>query len=130
MRRKSKLNWLCNSKTQAGDGGGCPRTPGSEVRGRTVRRGLQASKITLKALQQKKENKMAKKEVERFLINGGEDKVFRLKYDEMEPKPAFIAEANKDGFDFTEDEFDAVLRESGDSYESYGNPRKRSIWWM
>lgn len=73
---------------------------------------------------------MSKKAVEEFLIKGGEDKVFKLKYDELEPKSAFIAEANKEGFDFTEEEFDAVLRESGDSYESYGNPRKRSIWWV
>ena len=73
---------------------------------------------------------MAKEEVERFLITGGEDKVLRLKYDELEPKSAFIAEANKDGFDFTEEEFDNMLRSSGDSYESYGNPRKRGIWWV
>ncbi len=72
---------------------------------------------------------MSKKEVERFLIAGGEDQVLKLKFDELEPKSAFIAEANKDGFDFTEEEFDQVLRESGDSYESYGNPRKRGIWW-
>jgi len=73
---------------------------------------------------------MAKKEVERLLIAGGEDKVLRLKYDTLEPKPAFVAEANKEGFDFTEEELDAVLRESGDSFESYGNPRKRGIWWF
>ena len=73
---------------------------------------------------------MSKKEVERFLIKGGEDKVFRLKYDELEPKKAFIAEANKEGFDFTEEEFDEMLRASGDSYESFGNPRKRGIWWV
>lgn len=73
---------------------------------------------------------MASKEVERFLIKGGEDKVFRLKFDEMEPKSAFIEEANKEGFDFTEEEFDQMLISSGDSYESFGNPRKRGIWWM
>lgn len=73
---------------------------------------------------------MAKKEVERFLIAGGEDKVLRLKYDTLEPKPAFVAEANKEGFDFTEEELDAVLRESGDDFASFGNPRKRGIWWF
>lgn len=72
---------------------------------------------------------MSKKAVEDFLIKGGEDKVFRLKYDELEPKTAFIEEANKDGFDFTEEEFDDMLKSSGDSYESFGNPRKRGIWW-
>jgi hypothetical protein len=72
---------------------------------------------------------MAKKEVERLLIAGGEDKVLRLKYDEIETKPDFVAEANKEGFDFTIEELDAVLRESGDSFESFGNPRKRGIWW-
>jgi hypothetical protein len=73
---------------------------------------------------------MAKKEVERFLIKGGSDKAFKLKYDELEPKPAFVAEANKDGFDFTIEELDQVLRESGDTYDSFGNPRKRGIWWV
>lgn len=73
---------------------------------------------------------MAIKELERFLIAGGEDKVMRLKYDVLEPKSAFIAEANKEGFDFTEKEFDQALRESGDSFESFGNPRKRGIWWV
>lgn len=72
---------------------------------------------------------MAKKEVERLLIAGGKDKVLRLKYDEVGTKEAFVAEANKDGFDFTLEELDDVLRESGDSFESYGNPRKRGIWW-
>lgn len=72
---------------------------------------------------------MPKADVERFLIKGGEDKAFKLKYDELEPKSAFIAEANKEGFDFTEEEFDGMLRASGDSYESFGNPRKRGIWW-
>lgn len=72
---------------------------------------------------------MPKKEAERLLIAGGKDKVLRLKYDEIETKPLFVAEANKDGFDFTIEELDLVLRESGDSFESFGNPRKRGIWW-
>lgn len=73
---------------------------------------------------------MATKEVERFLIAGGADKVLRLKYDTLEPKPAFVVEANKEGFDFTEAELDQVLRESGDDFASFGNPRKRGIWWF
>ena len=73
---------------------------------------------------------MAKKEVERLLIAGGEDKTLRLKYDTLEPKAAFVAEANTEGFDFTEQELDDVLRESGDDFASFGNPRKRGIWWF
>ena len=73
---------------------------------------------------------MAKKEVERFLIAGGESYDFRLKYDTLEPKSAFVEEANKEGFNFSEAELDAVLKESGDDFASYGNPRKRGIWWF
>lgn len=72
---------------------------------------------------------MSKKEAERFLIAGGEDKALRARYDQLEPKEAFVAEANREGFDYTLEEFDDVLRESGDSFESFGNPRKRGIWW-
>ncbi|WP_372808725.1 Nif11-like leader peptide family natural product precursor [Pontiella sp.] len=72
---------------------------------------------------------MAKKEVERLLIAGGESYDVRLKYDTLEPKSAFVAEANKEGYDFTEAELDEVLRESGDDFASFGNPRKRGIWW-
>ena len=72
---------------------------------------------------------MAKKEAERLLIDGGDSRDLRLKYDTLEPKSAFVAEANKDGYDFTEAEFDEVLRESGDDFASFGNPRKRAIWW-
>jgi hypothetical protein len=73
---------------------------------------------------------MAKADVERLLIAGGEDKVLRLKYDEIETKDEFVTTANAEGYDFTTEELDAVLRESGDSFESFGNPRKRGIWWM
>ena len=73
---------------------------------------------------------MAKKEVERLLIAGGEDKTLRLKYDTLEPKSAFVEEANKEGFDFSMDELEDVLRESGDDFASFGNPRKRGIWWF
>ncbi len=70
-----------------------------------------------------------KQEAERLLIAGGADKALRLKYDEIVTKELFVSCANKDGFDFTIDELDAVLRESGDAFESFGNPRKRGIWW-
>ncbi|NNJ71198.1 MAG: Nif11 family protein [Kiritimatiellales bacterium] len=73
---------------------------------------------------------MSKKEAERFLIAGGDDRGLRARYDQLEPKETFVEEANKEGFAFSMDEFDDVLRESGDSFESFGNPRKRGIWWM
>lgn len=73
---------------------------------------------------------MSKKEVERLLIAGGEDKVLRLKYNTIETMPDFVLAAVNDGFDFTEADLKEVLRESGDSFDSYGNPRKRSIWWF
>jgi len=73
---------------------------------------------------------MAKKEAERVLIQGGENKDFRLKYNLIESMQNFLIAAKDDGFDFNEDELMAVLRESGDTFESYGNPRKRDIWWF
>ena len=73
---------------------------------------------------------MAKKDVERLLIAGGEDKILRLQYDEIETKEEFVTTANAAGYIFTPEELDAVLCESGDSFESFGNPRKRGIWWM
>jgi hypothetical protein len=36
----------------------------------------------------------------------------------------------EDGYTFTVAELDAVLKESGDSFEKFGNPAKRSIWWV
>lgn len=73
---------------------------------------------------------MSKKEVERFLIAGGEDKVLRLKYDNLGAMPKFVAAAVEDGFDFNEDDLKAVLLESSDSFETSGNPPKRDIWWF
>jgi hypothetical protein len=73
---------------------------------------------------------MSKKEVERFLIAGGEDKVLRLKYDKIGAMSKFVAAAIEDGFDFSEDDLKLVLRESGDSFETSGNPPKRDIWWF
>ena len=72
---------------------------------------------------------MSKKEVERFLIAGGEDKNMRPKYNAIEAMSNFVAAANEEGYDFTEEDLMAVLQENGDTFESYGNPRMRDIWW-
>ncbi|MCE1174075.1 MAG: Nif11-like leader peptide family natural product precursor [Propionibacteriales bacterium] len=72
---------------------------------------------------------MTRAEVERFLIAGGEDKVFRTKYNLIEGMDDFVGAATADGYDFTADELLAVLKEAGDVFESSGNPRSRTIWW-
>jgi len=72
---------------------------------------------------------VSKKDVETFLITGGSDNSFRLKYDTIENMDVFVSMANEDGYEFTVDEFKAVLNSSGDSFESFGNPRKKGIWW-
>ncbi len=72
---------------------------------------------------------MSKKEVERLLIAGGENKSIKGKYNAIATKEAFVATANEDGYDFTIAELDEVLKESGDDFTSYGNPPARSIWW-
>ncbi len=73
---------------------------------------------------------MSKKEVERLLIAGGENKEVRLKYNAIEAMSKFVETAVADGYDFTEEELTQVLRENGDSFESSGNPRARDIWWF
>lgn len=78
----------------------------------------------------KKEKMMSKKNVEELLIAGGADENLRGKYDVLKTKEEFIALAKTDGFEFTVEDLDAVLRESGDSFESFGNPPKRMIWWQ
>ncbi len=72
---------------------------------------------------------MAKKNVENLLIAGGENEEVRMKYDVLKTKEDFIAKAAAEGYDFTLEEFDAVLNESGDSFDLIGNPAKRQIWW-
>ncbi len=72
---------------------------------------------------------MAKKNVEALLIAGGESAKVRDKYDAIKGKEDFVAQAVADGYDFTINEFDDVLRESGDSFDLIGNPAKRQIWW-
>ena len=72
---------------------------------------------------------MAKNNVEELLIAGGTNESLRYKYDALKTKEEFIAMAQEDGFLFTVQELDEVLRESGDAFESFGNPPKRVIWW-
>lgn len=72
---------------------------------------------------------MAKKNVEDFLIAGGNSQEMRNRFDAVRPKDEFVALAVSEGFDFTAEELDAVLKESGDSFDLIGNPAKRQIWW-
>ena len=73
---------------------------------------------------------MSKKEVERLLISGGEDKKVRSLFDSIDDKDRFVEKAKSEGYEFTVSELDAVLKESGDSFDSFGNPRKKAIWWQ
>lgn len=73
---------------------------------------------------------MSKKNVEELLIAGGGDEKIRGKYDALKTKEEFVAQAASDGYQFTVQDLDAVLRESGDAFESFGNPPKRMIWWQ
>lgn len=72
---------------------------------------------------------MAKKNAEALLIAGGGNEKLRMKYDTLKTKEDFVAMAAQDGYAFTLAEFDAVLNESGDSFDLIGNPAKRQIWW-
>lgn len=54
--------------------------------------------------------------------------MFRIKYDNIFTMEEFVELAKVDGFDFTVDELKQVLRENCDSFDSYGNPPKKSIW--
>ena len=73
---------------------------------------------------------MSKENVEALLLKGGKDHAFRMPYDIAKDKDAFVALAKTDGFEFTVEELDAVLKESGDIFDSNGNPPKRQIWWI
>ncbi|WP_136798668.1 MULTISPECIES: Nif11-like leader peptide family natural product precursor [Desulfosediminicola] len=73
---------------------------------------------------------MAKAQVEELLIAGGTDSNLRMKYDALKTMDDFLAAAESDGYEFSADELEEVLRESGDSFESFGNPPKRMIWWF
>jgi len=73
---------------------------------------------------------MSKKNVEELLIAGGADENLRGKYDQLKTKEEFVALAETDGYVFSVQDLNDVLRESGDSFESFGNPPKRVIWWQ
>ena len=73
---------------------------------------------------------MSVKEAERLFIDGGINKEIRQKYNNPETREEFVAMANQDGYDFNVPELNEALRLSGDSFQSYGCPRKRSIWWI
>ncbi len=72
---------------------------------------------------------MCKKQVEELLIKGGDNPKFREKYNLVPTAEGFVELAKEDGFEFTVEELLAVVNESGDSFATYGNPPKRSIWW-
>ncbi len=72
---------------------------------------------------------MSKENVEKLLIAGGADEALRNKYDSLKTKDEFINMARDDGYTFSEQDLNDVLRESGDAFESFGNPPKRVIWW-
>lgn len=72
---------------------------------------------------------MSKTAVEDLLTKGGENEPFRSKYNLAKSKEHFVELAAEDGFEFTVEELTAVINEAGDTFESYGNPPKRSIWW-
>lgn len=71
---------------------------------------------------------MSKEKVLEFLDKGAEDRSFRIKYDNTFSMEKFAVLAKEDGFEFTVDELKEVLRENGDSFDSYGNPPKKGIW--
>lgn len=71
---------------------------------------------------------MSKENVLALLDKGAEDRKFRVKYDNSLHMDKFVERANEDGFDFTIEELKEVLKENGDSFESFGNPPKKAIW--
>ena len=73
---------------------------------------------------------MSKKNVENLLIAGGANENMRRKYDGLNTKEEFVALAAADGFIFSVQNLDDVLREAGDAFDSFGNPPKRAIWWQ
>jgi hypothetical protein len=72
---------------------------------------------------------MARQDLENLLIAGGEDKHFRAKYNDPTTMDEFVVLAAEDGYTFTVEELDKILKESGDVFDKNGNPPKRSIWW-
>lgn len=66
--------------------------------------------------------------VEKLLLAGGTDKDLRARYNVIETMEQFVEIANADGYEFTQDELVAVLKEEELDFESAGNPRCRAIW--
>ena len=71
---------------------------------------------------------MSTQNVEKLLLAGGKDKLMRARYNEPENKVEFVALAKTDGYDFTVEELEAVLKEEALDFDSSGNPRTRQIW--
>jgi len=71
---------------------------------------------------------MALKDVQDLLDKGATDRNFRIKYDNSISKEKFVLKAKDDGYDFTVEELIKVIRDNGDSFDSYGNPPKKDIW--
>lgn len=71
---------------------------------------------------------MSESNVEKLLLAGGSDKNLRARYNVIETKEKFVETAKAEGFEFTLEELDAVLKEEELSFESSGNPRSRAIW--
>jgi len=71
---------------------------------------------------------MSKENVEKLLFAGGADKVLRAKYNVIETKEQFVDAAKADGYEFTQEELTAVLKEEAMDFASSGNPRSRQIW--
>jgi len=72
---------------------------------------------------------MSIEKVEKLLEDGGKDPKIQAKYDAAKDREEFVAIALADGYDFTVDELNAVLKEAGDSFELTGFPPRRLIWW-
>jgi predicted ribosomally synthesized peptide with nif11-like leader len=71
---------------------------------------------------------MSKANVEALLTKCGENEDFRAKYNAVPTKEGFVELAIADGFECTVEELMQVINENGDTFDSYGNPPKRSIW--
>ncbi|MBC2601430.1 Nif11-like leader peptide family natural product precursor [Puniceicoccus vermicola] len=71
---------------------------------------------------------MSKENVEKLLFAGGADKQVRYRYNAIETKEKFVETAAEDGYEFTVEELEAVLKEEDFDFESSGNPRTRQIW--
>lgn len=85
--------------------------------------------IHISTISNSKEAIMSKKSVEDLLVAGGADEGIRLKYDVLKTMEDFTEVAGSDGYEFAVTDLEEVLRESGDSFESIGNPAKKLIWW-